>query len=152
MKRPWLLTQNGKKTAMHAANFLSLLLFMAFVLQFTLVERPRTQVPQLDTANVTYCEITECSEVFGVRLENGAAAKSNAIQTPIGVELELNFSNTARYEGKRQLWIRMETSTGEFVEAASTWVEFGLKIQAVANFSITGTLDEFQNSRLYLGY
>ena len=137
---------------MHGANVLSLLLFMGFVLQFTLIEQPRTQVPQLDTANVNYCEITQCSKIFGVSLENGVVAQSTARQTPIGVEIELAFNNDARYQGKRQLWIRMETQTGDFVEAASTWVEFGLKTRAVASFTITGTLDEIRNSRLYLGY
>lgn len=137
---------------MHGANVLSLLLFMGFVLQFLLIEQPRTQVPQLNTANVTYCEITQCSEIFGVRVVDGANAQLASKQTPIGVQLELQLQNTSRYEGRRQLWLRMESPSGEFVEAASTWVDFSLKNRTIAEFLITGTKAEIEGSKIYLGY
>lgn len=152
MKRPWLLTQTGKKVSLHIANALSLVLFVCFALQYSFVEAPRTEVPQLDTANVNYCELSECSMIFGVEITNGSTAQSNAIQTPIGVEVELDITNLARYEGRRELWMRMETVEGEFVEAASTWVDFGLKQRSRASFTITGTLEELQGSKLFLGY
>ena len=152
LKRPWLLTQTGKKASLHIANVLSLMLFAAFALQYVLVEQPRTQVPQLDTANVSYCQLSDCQLIFGVELTNGSTAQSQAVQTPIGVQLDLEFTNLARYQGKRQLWIRMETPAGEFVEAASTWVDFSLKNHSIASFTITGTLDEIRSAILYLGY
>ena len=152
MKRPWLLTQTGKKAALHFANLLSLALFLAFVSHFALVEQPRTKVPQLDTANVTYCEITACEEIFGVQVVDGATAQARSEQTPIGVQLEIELSNTTRFEGKRQLWLRMETTQGEFIEAASTWVEFSLKNRTIAEFLITGTKAEIEASKIYLGY
>ena len=128
------------------------MLFIAFVFQYQFVERPRTEFPQLDTANVTYCELDKCGEMFGIVLVNGAAAQAESVQTPIGVELTLSFRNQARLEGRRQLWIRMETDAGDFIEAASTWIDLGTKGRTTAEFLITGTKAEIEASILLLGY
>lgn len=152
MKRPWIITPKGQRTSLHIANLTSLILFLAFVFQYQFVEQPRTEVPQLDTANVTYCELSECDEMFGIALTNGVIAQAEAVQTPIGVELTLNFTNQARLEGRRQLWLRMETQSGEFVEAASTWIDLGLRVQTEAKFMITGLKEEILNSKIFIGY
>ena len=152
MKRPWIITPKGQRTTMHIANVGALLLFVAFVFQYQFVEQPRSEVPQLDTSNVTYCELTECGEMFGIELENGAVAAADSIQTPIGVELSLKFVNQARLDGRRELWLRMDTRDGEFVEAASTWIDLGLKTHTVAKFMITGLKAEIENSKIYIGY
>lgn len=117
-----------------------------------MVEKPRSEVPQLDTSNVTYCELSDCGEMFGVRLDNGARAQAELIQTPIGVQLNLQFTNHARLEGRRQLWIRMESDSGAFIEAASTWIDLGPKGRTTAEFLITGTKAEIEASKLLLGY
>lgn len=137
---------------MHLANVTALFLFLAFVFHYQFVEQPRTQVPQLNTAKVTYCELSQCGEMFGIELANGAVAQVEAIQTPIGVELTLEFVNAARLEGRRQLWLRMETTEGEFVEAASTWIDLGLKTKTEAKFMITGLKEEISGSKIFIGY
>ena len=152
MKRPWILTPKGQRFSLHIANVLSLALFIGYALQFQFVEQPRTQVPQLQTNNVTYCEISECEKVFGIELENGDASLAKLKQTAIGVELKLEFTNSARWEGRRELWLKMQTQDGSFVEAASTWIELGLKQKPVAIFVITGTVEEISQNKLLLGY
>lgn len=152
MKRPWILTPKGQRATLHTANLVALVLFVGFVLQFNFVEQPRRNVPQLDTANVTYCELSSCGEMFGVELDDGQSAVASATQTEIGVQLELHFTNSSRYEGRRELWLRMESQDGSFIEAASTWLEFDLKNRSVASFLITGTLAEISQSRLFIGY
>ena len=137
---------------MHIANVAALLFFVSFVFQYQLVEEPRTEVPQLDTANVTYCELSECGQMFGIELKNGAIAQSESVQTPIGVELTLEFINHSRFEGRRQLWLRMDTPEGNFVEAASTWIDLGLKTKTEAKFMITGLKPEIETSKIYIGY
>lgn len=137
---------------MHLANLLSLALFIGFALHFQFVELARTKVPQLDTANVSYCELGECDEIFGITIDNGATAQQTSEQTPIGVELTLQITNQARYEGRRQLWLRMETKDGAFVEATSTWVDFELKNRTTAIFLITGTRSEIESNRILIGY
>lgn len=137
---------------MHIANVVSLFLFLGFFLHFTLVEQPRTSVPQLNPAQVSYCELADCREIFGVALENGASAQAAAKQTELGVSVVLEFKNTAMLSGRRELWIRLETESGEFVEMASTWVEFDLKNRTSAEFLITGLKSEVFEGRLLLGY
>ena len=152
MKRPWILTPKGQRFSLHLANVISLSLFFGFALHFQLVEQPRTNVPQLQTDNVSYCEIDQCQEVFGIKLENGERSLANVTQTAIGVELKVEFINTARWEGRRELWLKMESEDGSFVEAASTWIDLGLKQRTVAVFLITGTIDEVSGNKLFLGY
>mgnify|MGYP001026031245 CR=1 FL=1 len=137
---------------MHLANILSLVLFLGFVLQFSLVEQPRRNVPQLDSSQVNYCQLEMCDEVFGVQLDNGASAKEDATQQSLGVLITLEFTNLARYEGERELWIRLVSPNGELVEMASTVVDFDLKKRTSANFLVTGLKAEILAGNLYLGY
>ena len=152
LKRPWLLTPRGQRFSLHIANVVSLFLFLGFLLQFTLIEQPRTSIPQLNPAQVSYCELADCGEIFGVTLENGASAQADAKQTELGVSVVLEFTNTAMLSGRRELWIRLETEPGDFVEMASTWVEFDLKNRTSAEFLITGLKSEVFEGRLLLGY
>lgn len=152
MKRPWLITPKGQRFSLHLANVLSLILFVGFALHFSLVEQPRTALPQLNPSAVNYCEITECSTLFGVVLENGDTAQLEATQESLGVKVLLRFTNTARYQGERELWLRLESKTGELIEMASTRVTFDLKTRTSAEFLITGLKQEVLDGNLLLGY
>ncbi len=152
MKRPWLITPKGQRFSLHLANVLSFALFVGFALHFSLVEQPRTALPQLNPIEVNYCELTECSELFGVVLENGDTAQLEAVQESLGVKVVLRFTNTSRYQGERELWIRLESQTGELIEMASTQVAFDLKKRTSAEFLITGLKQEILDGNLLLGY
>lgn len=152
LKRPWLLTPSGQRFSVHLANTLSLALFVGFVLHFSLVEQPRTEVPQLNPAQISYCELESCGEVFGVRLENGDSARSESVQEELGVRVVLEFTNLSRYQGERELWVRLLSQDGKIVEMASTVAKFDLKNRTSVEFLLAGLEQEISTGRLELGY
>lgn len=134
------------------ANLISLLLFIGFALHYSLVELPRKDIPQLDPANVSYCLVEDCGGVFGVQLQNGESVKRTSTQQTLGVLVTLELTNNARYEGTRELWLKLESPTGATVEMASTVVSFDLKNRTIAEFLVTGLKAEILAGNLYLGY
>lgn len=96
LKRPWLLTQKGQRATLHIANLVSLLLFIGFVLQYAFVETPRKSPPQLDTKNVSYCELLACESVFGLVLNNPEQAIQELEEKEFGTLLVLDLTNLPR--------------------------------------------------------
>ena len=152
MKRPWLLTPKGQRASLHIANLASLLLFAAFVFQFAIVEHPRTQVPQLDTKNVSYCALAECGEVFGIVLENPERAVENLEEQAFGTLLVLDFTNLPRYQGERELWLKLTTPEGKVLEMARVTITLDLKQRTRAEFLLTSSKAEILAGKLQLGY
>lgn len=137
---------------MHLANVLSLVLFIGFVLNYANQEVPKTNVTQLDPANVTYCEISECSQIQGLVITNGASAIGDLKTLENGELLVLEFTNTLMLEGKRELWLRVETQDGRVLEMASVEIQMGLKNRTIAEFLLVSDFDQIKGANLYLGY
>jgi hypothetical protein len=158
LKRPWILSPNGKRTALHLANVASLLLFLAYALHFVLVETPRQNVVQLDPKNVSYCHIAPapskagCPEIQGLELTNGQAAIANLGTQANGTSLTLDFTNHLQLQGSRELWLRLENPNGEILELARVEIELGLKSRTTAEFLLVSDLADIQNGKLLLGY
>ena len=152
MKRPWILTPKGQRSSLHIANLLSLALFLGFAFHFTLVESPRQQVVQLDTANVTYCELDLCPAIQGLELVNPAAAISDLEQRAFGTAMTLDFSNRGRLEGSRVLWVKVISPSGVVIEMASTEITMNLKNRTRAEFLFVSTKTELSEAKILLGY
>lgn len=152
MKRPWLLTPKGQRTALHIANVLSLVLFLGFALNFSAVELPRTRVQQLDTGNVSYCEIASCPRIQGLELTNGSAAIQQLEEKAFGYQLTLDFTNHKMLEGERELWLKVEHADGRILEMASTVVELNLKSRTTASFLLLSDASILSGATVLLGY
>lgn len=155
MKRPWILSPGGKRTALHLANVASLLLFASFTLQFALVETPRQNVIQLNSQNVSYCQLAPtsgCPAIQGLILENGETALANLEGRENGTVLFLEFTNTLRLEGRRELWLRLESPSGKILEMSRVEIQMGLKIRTAAQFLLVSNLEAIQTGKLFLGY
>jgi hypothetical protein len=127
-------------------------MFLGFVAHFALVEIPRQQVIQLDAANVSYCEITECPRIQGFELSDPAGALSSLQAMPYGTLLTLDITNHGLLVGERELWLRVETADGRLLEMARTTVTFDLKIRTIAEFLLVSDFDAIVGSRLVIGY
>ena len=137
---------------MHLANLLSLVLFIGFVLNYANQELPRTNVTQLDPANVAYCEISTCPAIQGLVITNGDTAVGDLETLENGELLVLEFTNTLMLEGEREFWLKVETKDGRLLEMASVEVKLGLKTRTIAEFLLVSNFDEIRIAKLYLGY
>ena len=137
---------------MHLANVLSLVLFIGFVLNYTTQELPKTNVTQLDTSNVTYCELRDCEEIQGLVLENGDIAQEEVVETKNGVLLTLEFRNSGMLQGERELWLRVMSAEGKILEMASVEISLSLRTKTVAEFELVSNLDQIRAGKLLLGY
>lgn len=137
---------------MHLANALSLVLFLSFAFNFALVELPKTQVVQLDTGNVTYCELTDCPSIQGLELTNGSTAIEELESNSFGEQLVLDFTNHEMLHGERELWLRIVAEDGRILEMASTVIALNLKSRTTASFLLVSDAEVLSTARVLLGY
>ena len=137
---------------MHLANALSLILFLAFAFNFALVELPKTQVVQLDPANVSYCELAECPRIQGLELTNGSKAIQQLEGSDFGELLTLDFTNHEMLNGERELWLRVVAEDGRILEMASTVIELDLKSRTAASFQLVSDAKVLSKAKVLLGY
>jgi hypothetical protein len=152
LKRPWLLTPRGQRTAMHLANLVSLAMFLSFVFYFALVENPRSQVLQLDPENISYCEIGSCPKIQGLEITNGASATAKLEERAFGQLLTLELTNHEMLSGSRELWLKVESPDGRVLEMASVVIELGLKNRTIAEFLLVSEKSLILDAKLSLGY
>ena len=146
------MTPKGQRTSLHMANVLSLVLFIGFVLNYTTQELPKANVTQLDTSNVTYCELMDCEEIQGLVLENGDIAQEEVVETKNGVLLTLEFRNSGMLQGERELWLRVISAECKILEMASVEISLSLRTKTVAEFELVSNLDQIRAGKLLLGY
>lgn len=146
------MTPKGQRTSMHLANLVSLALFVTFVINFILVESPRSQIVQLDPQNVNYCEISKCPRIQGLELTNGAEAVSEIEDRSFGYLLTLDFTNHELLQGERELWLKVESADGRILEMASTQVKMSLKNRTIAEFLMVSEKEAILSGTLRLGY
>lgn len=137
---------------MHLANVLSLVLFIGFVLNYALVESPRTNVLQLDPSNVSYCELSECEPIQGLVITNRESAVGDLESQKNGELLVLEFTNTRMLVGERELWLKVETQDGRVLEMASVQISMGLKSRTIAEFLLVSEKEAILDAKLKLGY
>lgn len=137
---------------MHLANVVSMALFVGFVLQFALVETPKTRVANLNPANVSYCELSECPSIQGLELTNPITAQDNLRKHASGLILELDFTNHLMLEGVRELWLRVVNPEGKVLEMASVEIALSLKNRTIAKFLLVSSESDIRSGKLLLGY
>jgi hypothetical protein len=121
-------------------------------LNYAIIELPKTQVLQLDPANISYCELSQCGAIQGLEMTNRERAVADLQATNFGQLLVLDFSNTEMLVGQRELWLRVETKDGRILEMASVEISMDLKTRTIAEFLLVSDFDEIVAGNLYLGY
>jgi hypothetical protein len=150
LKKPWLLTQNGQRSALWVANLLSMLLLLAVVLQFNLVEMPRQQVSNLNPASISECALMECGKIQD--LAGLEPVEITVVESANINQLRVRFVNHGKLIGRRELWLELRDSNGVFLEAAKTNLELIAKGRLVAEFGFTTAPAQIKTGSLTLKY
>lgn len=113
------------------------------------LEQSRTQFPQLDAANLSYCELEACViealgglEVVDVKITEQKWATF----------VEVRFVNHGRLSGEREFYLELVNSDAEISEAAKTRLVFTHKGQPKATFSFQRQPSVLESGSLTLGY
>lgn len=150
MKRPWLTTQAGQRASMLLATLLSIALLIPLALQLNL-ESSRSSVKQLDSTNITYCELASCGELAAFQqIEPLAGAR--VTEGEFGTEVIVEVINHGRLNGRREVWAVLRTKEGKIVEGLKIWLELSPKGRNAMTFFFTGTAAEFNSGVLNLGF
>ena len=150
MSRPYFTTHKGQKTALWIGNALSLLLLATLSLQLTLVESPRTKVPQLESSNLTYCEVLTCGKI-----ESIANLEPVAISITEGDHINtvrVEFVNHGRLVGSREFRIEFRDANGNWLESAKATLELTSKGRLAIDFGLTHPKQTLESGILNLVY
>ena len=150
MKRPFFTTVKGQRLSMNLSYIISLFLLVALGLQINLVENPRNVVTQLDSGNLSSCELLECGRIsqLGGLEPIRVAFEPGEFHTTVRVE----FVNHGRLQGSRDLRLELRNSSGGFLEAATTRVLLMPKGRTKAEFGFTHSVPALESGRLKLSY
>lgn len=147
MKKPWLVSQMGQRLTVWLGGLLALLLLLSLIPFVTAVTLPRTDLPQLDTGNVTYCEINTCDlgNSLGLKIRD-ISVSENEFEATISIELV----NEKRWDGEREAWMQFRTKTGVLIEMAKGEMILNDKT-ATLELSFTGSIAELNDLQWFLG-
>ena len=150
MSRPYFTTHKGQKTALGIANALSLLLLIGLTLQLALIESPKTQVPQLQSSKLSYCEVLACGKIESIGdLEPVAISieEGEYINT-----IRVEFVNHGRLIGSREFRIEFRDSSGKWLESAKATLELTAKGRLAVEFGLTHSRQSLESGSLNLIY
>lgn len=115
---------------------------------------PRENIQPLDPANITYCELSQCTPIenlAGLELvpdpDFYAVTEGEWFTT-----VTMRFLNHGQLNGTRELRLVLRSSTGTIVEMAKQEAFFQPKGELFVDFIFTGTPEELRSGAVYLGY
>lgn len=84
---------------------------------------------QLDISNLSYCEISECGPIQGLKI-----------------------TNTQMLVGERELWLKVLTKDGRVLKMANVQISMDLKSRTIAECLLVRDKRAILNVKLILGY
>ena len=148
-RRPWLLTQLGQRLAVLAVFALSILAIVPAINQVNL--DTGRQVPQLDTANVSYCELSACGSIetmAGLVITD----EIEISESDYGTKVRIRVINTGRLVGEREVWAQVRSQEGKLVEGMRTRLNLTDQGPQHVEFQFSGTPQELADFRVFLGF
>lgn len=147
MKKPWLITQLGQRWTVWLGWLLAVLLLFSLVPFVLAVTAPRTEVPQLNSANLVFCEIRACddSNPLGLKVRDVTMTESEA-ETMIRID----FVNQPRWHGERVVIVEFRLESGEIKQMVEGNLVLSDK-EAQVQFSFTGSIPELNELQWFLG-
>jgi hypothetical protein len=115
------------------------------------IEIDRHQVTQLDNSAVRFLSPSEWKSIDQV---NGL----EILPTPIATEGEYGTTivfetvNHGRLIGKREVWAKVYSPEGHIREGMKIWLQLEPRGRNKLEFFFTGTLSEFRDSTIKLGF
>ena len=147
MKRPFLLTQKGQRFSL-VIGFLASLLAAISLLVPVQTQLERSELPDLDTANVSYCLIAECGVIEPLGLEIRTVEIE---EFEYFAQITFSFVNHKRLSGSREVWLRVRTPDGTLLESAKGFIQLSDR-DARLTFTFTGFREELEQGKIYLGF
>ncbi len=148
-RRPWLLTQLGQRLAVVVVLALSLLAIVPAINQVS--EDTSRVVPQLDTANVIYCELSACGAIPTMA---GLVVTDDVqiTESDYGTKISVRVINSGRLVGDREVWAQVRTQEGNLVEGMRTKLKLSDQGPQHVEFQFSGTPQELADLRIFLGF
>jgi hypothetical protein len=148
-RQPWLLTQIGQRLALVLVLALSLGTILPAIER---VSRDTSRlVPQLDPANVSYCEIRACDAIeklSGLII----ADEAEVSEAEYGTKLSIRLINAGRLAGEREVWAQVRTQEGKLVEGMRTKLKLSDQGPQHLEFQFSGTPQELADLGVFLGF
>jgi hypothetical protein len=143
-----LVRPKAQRFQMVAGLVISMLILIPLYLQIQL-EQSRTIFPELDAANLQYCELAGCeiAELGGLEV-----VQVEITEQKWATFVEVGFVNPGRLLGDRELYLELVNPNGEIAEAAKTRLVLTSKGQPTAIFSFQRTPEVLQTGSLRLVY
>lgn len=148
-RRPWLLTQLGQRLALVLVFALSLLAIVPAINQVN--QDTGRVVPQLDTTNVSYCELIACGAIesmAGLVITD----EIEITESDYGTKVSIRVINTGRLVGEREVWAQVRTQEGKLVEGMRTKLNLTDQGEQHVEFQFSGTPQELADLRVFLGF
>ena len=121
-------------------------------LAYQQIEAEQSRVPAaLDPKDVYWCEVESCgqiSKLAGLEVVGVEEVRESEFFTVVDVRL----LNTPQLTGPREIWAEVRNSEGGRVETTRSTVQLSPKGKLVLELMFTATLEELENTTLYLGF
>jgi hypothetical protein len=137
----------GQRLTIWFGGFLALVLLFSLIPFVTAVTLPRTDLPQLDQSNVSFCELSVCDEGNPLDLKIRDVILT---QTEAGTSMLIEFVNKPRWDGKREVLVELRTESGNVVETASGEMVLNDK-EALVELNFSGSITELNSLKRFLG-
>jgi hypothetical protein len=137
----------GQRLTIWLGGFLALLLLFSLIPFVTAVTLPRTDLTQLDQANISFCELAVCDQGNPLDLK---VRNIILTETDTGTSMLIEFVNKPRWDGKREVLVELRTESGNVVEMASGEMVLNDK-EALVELSFSGSIAELNDLKWFLG-
>jgi hypothetical protein len=137
----------GQRLTIWLGGFLALLLLFSLIPFVTAVTLPRTDLTQLDQANISFCELAVCDEGNSLDLKVRGVILS---ETEAGTSMLIEFVNKPRWDGKREVLVELRNESGNVVEMASGEMVLNDK-EALVELNFSGSITELNDLKWFLG-
>lgn len=124
-----------------------MLLLFSLIPFVTAVTLPRTDLTQLDQANISFCELAVCDEGNSLDLKVRGVILS---ETEAGTSMLIEFVNKPRWDGKREVLVELRNESGNVVEMASGEMVLNDK-EALVELNFSGSITELNDLKWFLG-
>jgi hypothetical protein len=143
-----LIRPKSQRLQMALGWLLSIALLIPLYLQVKL-EQSRTQFPQLDSTNLSYCELPKC---LIAELSNLEVASVEIEEQDWATFVYVRFVNHGRLEGEREIWLELTNPEQEIAEAAKTRLVLSNRGPVIAVFSFQRKPLVLEQGTLRLSY
>ena len=144
-----LITARSQRIQIVSSFLISLFLFIPLSLQLN-AEAARSNIPQLDVANLSYCKLANCPAI--AQLENLEVSKVEIVSKEQSSLVEITFVNPGRLVGKREFWLELKNASGEVSEVAKATLNLKIKNPLILSFSLQPTPELLEAGLLRLAY